>query len=401
MVKLNQNITKLQSSYLFPEVLRRKKSFLEKNPEADLISLSIGDTTEPIPSLITEAMNKAATSLASKKSYVGYGPEQGLLELREKITAKYYPEHIDPNDLFINDGAKCDLGRLQMFFGQKVHVALQDPAYPVYVDGSVLAGQTGEFCPDKNTYEDLTLLPCLPENNFFPNLDNLSGIDLIYFCSPHNPTGATATFEQLEKLVAFAKRNKAIIIYDSAYAFYIQDPSLPKSIYEIEGADEVAIEIGSFSKLAGFTGVRLGWSIIPQKLKFEDGTSVKKLWYRYLSTIYNGASNIAQYGGLACMSRDGQLELKKIISFYLENARILKEAIDEKFQTFSPLNAPYIWTYLGPKSSWDYFNMLLEKASLVTVPGSGFGHCGEGFVRFSAFGSRENIQRAAKRILTL
>ncbi|MCH9632572.1 MAG: LL-diaminopimelate aminotransferase [Chlamydiae bacterium] len=401
MVKHNLNITKLQSSYLFPEVTKRKNNFLEKNPQAKLISLSIGDTTEPIPSPITTAMHDAALRLASKEGYEGYGPEQGLLELRQKITQQYYPKHINSDDMFINDGAKCDIGRLQMFFGQDVKVAMQDPAYPVYVDGSVLAGQTGDFCQTKEAYNDLTLLACTPKNNFFPHLSKLSNVDLIYFCSPHNPTGAVASKKQLEELVDYARKNRSIIIYDSAYAFYIQDSDLPKSIYEIEGADEVAIEVGSFSKLAGFTGVRLGWSIIPSKLKFEDGLSVKKLWIRFLSTVFNGASNIAQYGGLACMGPEGQSEIQKIIQFYLENARILKKAIDQKFQTFGNINAPYIWTYMGDQSSWDYFNLLLEKAHLVTVPGSGFGSNGEGFIRFSSFGSRENILKAAERLQQL
>lgn len=401
MVKLNKNITKLQSNYLFPEVLKRKKAFLEKHPNADLISLSIGDTTEPIPSPITDAMHRAASGLSTVEGYSGYGPEQGDFTLRKNIAHHIYQSRVDADDVFINDGAKSDLGRLQMFFGSNVKVALQDPAYPVYVDGSVLAGQTGDFCSEAQTYENLEHLPCLPKNNFFPNLSELKDVDLIYFCSPHNPTGAVASRSELTNLIECAKKNKAIIIYDSAYAFYIQDSDLPKSIYEIDGADEVAIEVGSFSKVAGFTGVRLGWTIVPKSLKFDDGTAVKKLWQRYLSSVYNGASNIAQQGGIACFSPEGQREIQNMISFYLENAAILKEAIDQKFQTFSSINAPYIWAYCGQKSSWHYFDELLEKASIVTVPGSGFGVYGEGFIRFSAFGSRDQVTQASKRILSL
>lgn len=401
MVKLNPNLAKLQSNYLFPEVLKRKEAFLKEHPNAPLISLSIGDTTEPIPSSISQAMMHAAENLSSYKTYKGYGPEQGHLALREKIASTYYPGIIDADDIFINDGAKCDLGRLQAFFGPYVKVALQDPAYPVYIDGSVIAGQTGNYNAQNHLYDNLSLMPCTPANHFFPDLSHVPKVDLIYFCSPHNPTGMVATREQLEKLVRFAEKNHSIIIYDSAYSFYIQDPSLPKSIYEIEGAKKVAIEVSSFSKLAGFTGVRLGWTIIPKELLFDEGSPVKNLWKRYIATIYNGASNIAQYGGLACLSTEGQQEINQMLQFYLENARILKKAIDQKFTTYSEVNAPYIWAYCGPKDSWDYFNDLLHHAHIVTVPGSGFGKFGQGFLRFSSFNSRENILEAADRLMKL
>ncbi len=401
MVKHNLNITKLQSSYLFPEVLRRKAAFLREHPKADLISLSIGDTTEPIPKMVANAMRKAAEQLATKKGYNGYGPEKGLPKLREKIASDLYHHRVEAEDIFINDGAKCDIGRLQAFFGPHVKVALQDPAYPVYIDGSVIAGQTGEFNLNIKSYEQLVLLSCTPENNFFPDLSTVGDVDLIYFCSPHNPTGAVATYEQLKSLVRFAQEKNAIILYDSAYAHYIQDPALPKSIYEIEGADQVAIEVGSFSKLAGFTGIRLGWTVIPKALKFDDGSSVQDLWYRFLCTIYNGASNIAQYGGLASLSPEGRPLIQQTIQYYLDNARILKEALEKKFTTHGDLNAPYIWTYCGDQDSWDYFNHFLHKAHLVTVPGSGFGNEGRGYIRISSFGPREHIEKAAERILKL
>lgn len=401
MVKHNPNIAKLQSNYLFPEVTRRKNLFLEQNPTAELISLSIGDTTEPIPKCIAQSMERFACQLSTKEGYQGYGPDQGLLRLREKIVHRYYPSHIAADDLFITDGAKCDISRLQTFFGSHVRVAIQDPSYPVYVDGSVIAGQTGPYCEKTQSYQELTLLPCTPKNQFFPSLSKLKNIDLIYWCSPHNPTGVVSTKEQLHKLVLYAKKNNAFIIFDSAYSFFIQDPKLPRSIYEIEGAEEVAIEVGSFSKLAGFTGVRLGWVIIPKKLSFEDGSSVKKLWMRFLSTTFNGASNIAQQGGLACLSDQGQQELKKISRYYLKNAEILKQALSDKFTLFDQINAPYLWVYMGEKKSWDYFNWLLEEAHLITVPGSGFGACGEGFLRFSSFGDRENIIKAATRLKKL
>lgn len=401
MVKSNPHLTKLQSNYLFPEVMKRKRAFLEENPHANLISLSIGDTTEPIPKPITDAMLRASQSLSKRESYAGYGPEQGSLDLRLKISEHFYRNKITADEIFISDGAKCDIGRLQMFFGPDVTVALQDPAYPVYLDGSVIAGQTGSFDLKANSYENLYLLPCNEKNNFFPDLASSPKTDLIYFCSPHNPTGYAATYDQLKQLVAFAKENQSIIIFDSAYAFYIQDPNLPRSIYEIPGAEDVAIEVGSFSKMAGFTGVRLGWTIIPQNLKFEEGQSVKALWNRFISTIYNGASNIAEQGGLACFTSEGKKEISKTISYYIENTRILKQAIDQKFETFMDINAPYIFAKCGPRSSWDYFNELLEKAHLITVPGSGFGKQGEHFLRFSCFGSRSDIELAANRLLNL
>ncbi len=401
MVKQNPNIAKLQSNYLFPEVVRRKNLFLEKNPTADLISLSVGDTTEPIPSCITNEMKQFAGRLSTKEGYCGYGADQGLLPLREKIIERYYPSHIAADDLFITDGAKCDISRLQTFFGSQTRVAMQDPSYPVYVDGSVIAGQTGPYSEALHGYQGLTLLPCTFKNQFFPNLSELKNVDLIYWCSPHNPTGAVSTKEQLQKLVLYAKKNNAFIIFDSAYSFFIQDPTLPRSIYEIEGADEVAIEVGSFSKLAGFTGVRLGWMAIPKKLTFENGVSVKKSWMRFLSTTFNGASNISQQGGLACLSDQGQKELKAITHYYLENATILKRALNKKFKLFEEINAPYLWVYMGEKTSWDYFNWLLEEAHLVTVPGSGFGAAGEGFIRFSSFGARQNILKAAERLQNL
>lgn len=401
MVKLNPNLLKLQSNYLFPEVNKRKNEFLQANPDAKLISLSIGDTTRPIPKLITTAMDKAAKKLAIQKTYSGYGPEQGMPLLREQIAQVIYHNKISPQDIFINDGAKCDIGRLQFFFGPQVTVALQDPAYPVYIDGSVIAGQTGSYNTQSKDYDHLVLMPCNPQNHFFPDLNQVPRTDLIYFCSPHNPTGAVATKEQLTKLVAFAKKNKSILIFDAAYSYYIQDPSLPKSIYEIEGAQDVAIEVNSFSKLAGFTGVRLGWTVIPHKLQFDDGQSVQKYWQRFICTIYNGASSIAQYGGLACLSDDGVQEIKKIIGYYQENTKILREALNQKFKTFGNNNAPFIWTYCGEKDSWDYFNQLLNQANIVATPGVGFGMQGQGFMRFSAFGSRKNIETAVTRILKM
>ena len=388
MVKRNPNIAKLHSSYLFPQIHQRKKEFLAKNPHAQLISLGIGDTTEPITPHVTTSLIKGAESLGTRKGYTGYGPEQGLEELRHKIATVLYNGRIEADEVFVSDGAKCDLGRLQLLFGGQASIAIQDPAFPVYIDGSTMQGVT-----------HMTFLPCLPENQFFPDLQAAQGVDLIYFCSPNNPTGATATREQLASLIAFAKKNGSIIIYDAAYAAYIRAPHLPRSIYEIEGAHEVALEINSFSKIAGFTGVRLGWTIVPNALRYEDGTPIKKDWTRIMTTIFNGASNIAQQGGLGVLDPLGQQETAQLVNFYMENALLLRTVLQEKgYEVFGGDNAPYLWIRFRERSSWDVFQEFLERLHLVTTPGSGFGPSGEGFVRMTAFGHRENILQAIERL---
>lgn len=389
MVKRNPNMAQLSSSYLFPEINARKKHYLSHNPHANLISLGIGDTTEPIPPTITDSMVHAAARLGTVPGYTGYGPEQGIEELRKLIAEKLYPNLAKPNEVFVSDGAKCDIGRLQLLFGSNVSIAVQDPAYPVYVEGSIIRG-----------VKDIVYMPCSPENGFFPDLSKTPRTDLIYFCSPNNPTGAVATKEQLTQLVAFAKANKSIIIYDSAYANYIQDPKLPKSIFEIEGAREVALEISSFSKIAGFTGVRLGWTVIPEELTFEDGSLVKADWNRVMSTIFNGASNIAQIGGCSILSDDGLMEIQTLTAFYLENCRMIQNALEMRgHEVYGGKNAPYVWVRFKGKKSWDVFQDFLENHHIVTTPGSGFGPGGEGFVRFSAFGHRGRIREAVARLL--
>lgn len=389
MVKRNKNIAQLKSSYLFPEINKRKREFLASHPNAKLISLGIGDTTEPITPHVTQALKQASVQLGTLEGYCGYGPEQGMGDLRKKIAEQFYHGKVDPSEIFISDGAKCDIGRLQLLFGSDVTVAVQDPSYPVYVDGSVMMGLAS----------GLVYMICTPENGFFPDLENTPRADLIYFCSPNNPTGAVATRQQLEKLVAFAKKNRSIIIFDAAYAAYIQDPELPKTIFEIEGADEVALETNSFSKIAGFTGVRLGWTVVPERLKFEDGSSVKADWNRVVSTIFNGASIISQHGGLGVLSEEGKAETEKLISFYLENVSIIKEVLVKKgYSVFGGTNAPYLWVQFPGKKSWDVFQEILEKTHIVTTPGSGFGPGGEGFIRISAFGHRSAILEAAHRL---
>lgn len=387
-MKRNSSWEKLSANYLFPEIHSRKRQFLSAHPDVSLISLGVGDTTEPIPLSISNALSQFSAGMQTREGYSGYGPEQGIAALREKIASAIYSNRIRPDEVFVSDGAKCDLGRLQMLFGGEVSIAVQDPAYPVYVEGSIIQG-----------VKKIIKMPCAPENHFFPDLKSLPRMDLIYFCSPNNPTGAAATRSQLENLVAFADANRSIIIYDSAYASFIQNPGLPKSIFEIEGAERVAIEINSFSKLAGFTGVRLGWSVIPEELKYDDGSSVKADWSRLTSTIFNGASNIAQHGGCAVLEPEGLREVSGIAKFYLENARLLKEALESSgYEVYGGVNAPYLWVRFKGQNSWDVFQLFLVSFHLVTTPGAGFGSGGEEYIRLSAFGNREDILKAAGRI---
>lgn len=399
MVNRNPHLAKLHAGYLFPVINKLKKAFLEKNPQAKLISLGIGDTTEPIPNPIASAMQKKAAALASVEGYSGYGPEQGHLRLRQTIADQIYHSKMDPDDIFISDGSKCDIGRLQILFGQNASVAIQDPSYPVYVDTSVIMGQTQNYSSQLTHYEGITYLPCLPENDFFPDLSKTPRTDLIYFCSPNNPTGAVATRKQLEQLVNFAKKNRSILIFDAAYACFIQNRELPKSIYEIEGAQDVAIELGSFSKMAGFTGVRLAWSVVPKALKFNDGHLVHTDWSRINSTFFNGASNIAQVGGEALLEPEGLQAMQKLVQFYMENAQILKKVfVEDGYEVFGGTDTPYLWVRFPGLSSWEAFEMLMSKAHIICTPGSGFGPAGEGFLRFSAFGHRQDILEAAERL---
>jgi LL-diaminopimelate aminotransferase len=402
MVKRNKNMAKLQSGYLFPEINRRKNALLERNPDAKVISLGIGNTTEPLTKHITEGLKNAAAGLGTGKGYSGYGAEQGMNKLRAKIAEKLYKGIVFEDEVFISDGAKCDCGRLQLLFGSDATIAVQDPAYPVYVDGSVIIGATGEHDEVKDQFKDIVYMSCCPENNFFPDLGKLPRTDLIYFCSPNNPTGAVATKEQLKQLVDFAKKNKSIILFDAAYSEFVQDEELPRSIFEIDGAREVALEINSFSKPIGFTGVRLGWTIVPKELKYENGESVNKDWNRIMTTIFNGASNIAQVGALAALDGEGLKEMKETVAFYMENARIIKEGLDAAgIKSYWTGNSPYIWAHFPGKDSWDIFSKILEEIHVVTTPGSGFGPAGQGFVRFSAFGHREDVKEAVERVKKL
>ncbi len=402
MIKRNPGLENLTAGYLFPEVARRRREFQEKNPDAKIISLSIGNTTEPLPLFISKAMQDYALSLSTKEGYSGYGDEQGNAELRKKIAEVWYKNLAKPEEVFISDGAKCDIARIQTLFGSKVKIAVQDPSYPVYVDGSVIVGAAGKF--NGSGYKGVTYMPCTPENNFFPDLSKIKKNSLIYFCSPNNPTGAVSTKEELKRLVDFANENGCIIIFDAAYREFIRDENLPKTIFEIEGSRTCAIEINSFSKPAGFTGVRLGWSIVPLELKYQDGSSVNKDWNRIMTTLFNGASNIAQKGGIACLEEEGLKAMKDVIDYYLENVKLIEDTLKgENFkkagvEIYSTGNSPYVWAKFPGRKSWDVFDALLQKCNVVTTPGSGFGPSGESFIRFSSFGHKEDVQEACDRL---
>ena len=440
-----------QAGYLFPEIGKRRNAFLAENPDAKIISLGIGDTTLPVPDHILTGLRNGVNNLGAKETYTGYGAEQGVGALRAKISEALYGGRISPEEVFVSDGSKCDIGRLQMMFGNQVKSAVQDPSYPVYVDTSVMMGQTQTMDAESKQYDGIVYMKCGPENGFFPDLEKAERADVVYFCSPNNPTGAAASRAQLEQLVAWAKERGSIIVFDAAYAPFIRSkvrphteprpqsphtepraPALPlhtgltpahrplppwrhpaahaptgcfapqdvpKSIYEIEGAEECAIEVNSLSKYAGFTGVRLGWTIVPKALKFKDGTPVANDYNRVMCTAFNGASNIVQAGALAALEPEGLAEIEKLIDYYMGNAKMLLDTmLDLGFKVHGGIDAPYVFVDLEGKSSWDMFSELLETAQVVTIPGAGFGPGGEGFLRLSAFAPREACEEACTRL---
>jgi len=401
MAKINKNFQKLQAGYLTVLIADKIKAFQKKYPGTEIYKLGIGNTTEPLPENIIKGLQAGVTKLANRKTYTGYGDEIGDSRLRKALAEWYERKSIslDFQEVFVSDGAKPDTANIQSIFSLDNIVAVQDPAYPVYVETNVIAGRTGEYLTGK--YKGLVYLACNKENNFVPPLPERD-VDLIYICSPNNPTGAVMNKEQLKKFVDYAIAHKAIIIFDTAYEAFIKDDNLPHSIYEIEGAKKCAIEIGSFSKSAGFTGVRLGWTVVPMELVAEDTKKgeLNALWSRRQTTMFNGASNIVQEGGLAVLSAEGQRESNKIVDYYMENARIIKSAFDRLgFEVFGGENAPYIWLKTSEKlTSWEFFDKLLSEAHVVGTPGSIFGPEGEGYFRLSAFGHREDIEKAVKSI---
>jgi LL-diaminopimelate aminotransferase len=403
MAQINTHYRKLSAGYLFPEIARRSNAFLEKNPGKTVMKLGIGNTTEPLTPTVIEGLHKGVDKLASRSSYSGYGDEQGNSDLR-KTLADYYASRgvdLDPEEFFISDGAKPDSGNIQSIFSTQSVVAVQDPAYPVYVDSNVISGRTGKHDPDAGRYEGLFYMPCNESNGFFPAVPD-EKVDLIYLCSPNNPTGAVASREELASFIDYARRNKSVIIFDASYAEYISDPDLPRTIFELPGAKECAIEINSLSKFSGFTGVRLGWSIVPKALSVEGSKKgeVNNLWNRRQCTFFNGASNIVQEGALAVFTESGLAESRQLVDYYMENARIIREGLESIGLTvFGGDNAPYLWLRT-PKamSSWDFFDKLLTETGVIGTPGSGFGPAGEGYFRLSAFGHREDIEKAVASI---
>ncbi|KAL9237000.1 hypothetical protein vseg_011594 [Gypsophila vaccaria] len=398
-VPRNTHMENLRDNYLFPEICRREMEHVKKYPNAKLIRLGIGDTTQPIPQVISYAMAEHARALSTIEGYNGYGLEQGNTELRRTIAETFYKNtQISSYEIFVSDGAQCDISRLQMLFGSDISIAVQDPTFPAYVDTSVIIGQAGKQQEKTGKYKGIVYMKCDFENNFFPDLSKIPRTDVIFFCSPNNPTGYAASRPQLERLVKFARHNGSIIVYDSAYASFITDRS-PKSIFEIPGAKEVAIEVSSFSKLAGFTGVRLGWTVVPKQLSYSNGFPVIHDYNRIIGTCFNGASNIAQAGGLACLSPSGYKALTSAKNYYMDNANLLKETFKSLgLKVYGGDNAPYLWVHFPGCNSWDIFNKILEKTHILTVPGRGFGYKGEEFVRVSAFASRETVFEASSRI---
>ncbi|TBR58181.1 LL-diaminopimelate aminotransferase [Westiellopsis prolifica IICB1] len=408
MATINDNYLKLKAGYLFPEIARRVNAFAEANPDAKIIRLGIGDVTEPLPEACRTAMIKAVEEMGDRATFKGYGPEQGYAWLREKIAQSDFQARgceIDASEIFISDGSKCDTGNILDIFGKDNTIAVTDPVYPVYVDTNVMAGNTGS-ANDKGEFEGLVYLPITAENNFTATIPSQK-VDLIYLCFPNNPTGAVATKEHLQAWVEYARANGSIIFFDAAYEAYITDPEIPHSIYEIAGARECAIEFRSFSKNAGFTGTRCALTVVPKTLtaKAADGSNVElwKLWNRRQSTKFNGVSYIVQRGAEAVYSEDGQAQTKALISFYLENAKIIREQlIAAGLAVYGGVNAPYVWVKTpNALSSWDFFDKLLHTCNVVGTPGSGFGAAGEGYFRISAFNSRENVEEAMKRITSI
>lgn len=391
MAQINKNYNKLQASYLFSEIAKRTKAFIQENPRVEVLRLGIGNTTEALTPTVVEGLADEVKKLSDVKTYTGYGDEQGDTRLRVGL-AEYYKSRgiaLDPLEIFVSDGAKADSANIQSIFADDSVIAIANPVYPVYVDSAIISGKK------------LVYMDCNEKNGFIPSPPK-SKVDLIYVCSPNNPTGAVATKKQLKAFVDYALKNKAVIIFDAAYGEYINDAGLPKSIYEVPGAKKCAIEINSFSKWSGFTGVRLGWTVVPMDLVVEEEKKgkVNSLWNRRQTTMFNGASNIAQMGGLAVLSKKGQKESKKVIDYYMKNAQIIKKGLSKiGLKVFGGENAPYIWLKTpGKLTSWEFFDKLLKEAHVVGTPGAGFGPAGEGYFRLSAFGHRENVEKAVKSI---
>ncbi len=405
MASINENYLELQGSYLFSEIARRVAKYKEERPEADIIRMGIGDVTRPIAPAIIAAMHKAVDEMGDAASFRGYGPEQGYDFLLEAIRDNDYKAlgvDIETSEIFVSDGAKCDVGNIQELFAQCAKVAVTDPVYPVYVDTNVMAGRSGKFDTALNRYANIVYLPCNAENGFVPELPNGS-VDMIYLCFPNNPTGTTLTHDQLKPWVEYAKKTGAVILFDSAYEAYITQPGVPHSIYEIDGAKEVAIEMRSFSKTAGFTGLRCAYTVVPKALTTSINgklISLNELWNRRHTTKFNGVSYVTQRAAEAVYSPDGKAQIRETIDYYMENARLLTHGLQKLgYEVFGGVNAPYIWLKTpNGMGSWAFFDELLNIRQVVGTPGAGFGVSGEGYLRLTAFSTRENTERALERL---
>ncbi len=402
MLKINEHYLKLQASYLFSDIAKRVAAFQEQHPEKDVIKLGIGDVTKPLPAACIKAFHAAVDEMGTESGFHGYGPEQGYEFLRKAIAENDFQARgadISADEIFVSDGAKCDTGNIQELFSIDARVAIPDPVYPVYLDTNVMAGRTGSFVDGR--YQGITYLDSTRENNYVPALP-AEPVDLIYLCFPNNPTGSTISREQLKTWVEYAKENKAIILFDAAYEAFIRDDSLPHSIYEIEGAREVAIEFRSFSKNAGFTGTRCAYTVVPKECMAYDSAGnrqpVHPLWNRRHCTKFNGVSYPVQRAAEAVYSNEGKAQVRELVGSYLKNADLIARVIGELgFDYVGGDNSPYIWIR-SDRDSWDFFDMLLNRAGVVCTPGAGFGKCGQGYIRLSAFNSYENVKRAMERI---
>jgi LL-diaminopimelate aminotransferase len=402
MIRLNEHFSKLKASYLFADIAKRVSAYVAAHPDKPVIRLGIGDVTEPLPPVCIAALHAATDEMANRATFKGYGPEQGYAFLREAIAQHDFVAkgaHVEADEVFVSDGSKCDVANIQEIFAHDIRVAIPDPVYPVYVDTNVMAGRTGANADGR--YSGLVYLDSTAANGYVP-APPAEAADLIYLCFPNNPTGAVATRAQLEAWVAYAKQHGAIILFDAAYEAFIRTPDIPHSIYEIPGARDVAIEFRSFSKLAGFTGLRCAYTVVPKTLKARDAAgaehSVHALWSRRHTTKFNGVSYPVQKAAAAVYSPEGQQQTRELTEFYLGNAKLIREAMGKLgFSCIGGDNAPYIWVNVK-RDSWEFFDLLLNQAQVVVTPGAGFGKCGEGHVRISAFNSRANVETALARI---
>ena len=404
MIKINQNYQKLPGSYLFSTIARKVREYEMAHPDKTVIRLGIGDVTMPIAPEIIRVLHQAVDEMGKAETFKGYAPDLGYSFLRETISKKDFQERgcrIDADEIFISDGAKCDCGNIQEIFSTDCRIAVCDPVYPVYVDSNVMAGRTGDYDKDLGRFRDVIYMPCTGETGFIPQLPE-EVPDLIYLCFPNNPTGAVMTKDQLQKWVDYANENGSVILYDAAYEAYISEEDIPHSIYECPGAKTCAIEIRSFSKTAGFTGLRLGFTVIPKDLT-ADGVRLWDLWARRHGTKYNGAPYIIQRAGEAVYTPEGRRQIEEQISWYMENARIISDGLRSAgYEVSGGINAPYIWLKTPDSmTSWEFFDLLLEEANVVGTPGSGFGPGGEGYFRLTAFGNREDTIEAIRRIRDL